>query len=77
MINDVKTKIDKFLSIPYVIVNYNPIIKCIEFDNNPLKYTPNSILVKIKNETQIHPGLQYYHDAGRFDTIYKTYNIEN
>lgn len=76
LINDVKFEIDKTTLIPHVKAIYNANTINIEFDNNPLKFTPVVFMLKIKNETQRHPGLMYYHANGKFIQIYQTYNIQ-
>lgn len=76
-INHAKSEIFKnYINIPDVKARFNFDIGCIEFDTNPLKFTPTILLTRIKNETQKHYGMMYYHENGNFDQLYKTYDVK-
>jgi DNA-directed RNA polymerase subunit RPC12/RpoP len=54
---------------------YNFDMECIETTDNPLKLDKKTFLKKLRDETQNHYGLMYFHQKHYFDRWYEEYDV--
>jgi hypothetical protein len=55
--------------------SYNFNSKCIEMSDNPLRLDRKTFLRKLRDETQNHHGLMYFHQKGYFNRWYEQFSV--
>ena len=74
---NMRTIDSSFEKIKDIRTFYNFTTKSIEMSDNPLRLTQKTFLQKLRDETQNHYGLMYFHQKHYFDAWYEQYGIRD